>query len=96
MQRREEALSTAFPGCVLTAMEMLGVVTQIIAYAGHDPEHVFANCDHCLSIVRNVRDALGWLKSETPLTHKAYVQAYEADEEGGARPCIKVHSLDSR
>jgi hypothetical protein len=36
----------------------------------------------------NVRDALGWLNSETPLTHKAYVQAYKADEE---RQCATLH-----
>jgi hypothetical protein len=81
MCRCEDDLSTACPRSVLTATELLGVVTQIMAYAEHDPKHVFANQSRCLSILRNVREALGWLRDDTPLTHKAYVDTNAAERE---------------
>ena len=70
------------PRSILTATEMLGMATEIMAYARHDPEHTFADQSVCLDIVRNVRDALQKIDDKTPLVIEGLAPR-EADE-GGA------------
>ena len=68
----EQAMAQTRPRSVVTAQKLLAVVTEIMAYGHHEPEGTLADQTHCLEIIRNVRDALGYL-DDAPLRPVAEV-----------------------